>query len=84
MQRDLKAALNELLAELHMAVGERLLDALGAGEGGDDLDPRIIKEAREFLKDNHITAEPGNKTRTRIGNVLAKLDPEEDDQLPFA
>lgn len=77
MSKEHDDALKELFSNLHIAVGERLLDALSAAE----LDPRILKEAREYLKDNHVTSNPRNATTSRVREALADLD--SDGSLPF-
>ena len=42
--------LQELLGELHLELGKNLLEKVKNGE----MDARLLKEAREYLKDNDI------------------------------
>lgn len=46
--------IKELLATLHIELGKQLLTQIQSGQ----IDPRILKEARDFLKDNSISYDP--------------------------
>ena len=59
---------DEKLSNLHDALAKELLDKIKSGEASASL----IKEAREFLKDNDIYSMPTD------GNPLGKLK----DQIP--
>lgn len=46
--------MKELLGALHLELGKNLLTQIKTGQ----VDPRILKEARDFLKDNSISYDP--------------------------
>jgi len=63
----------ETLTDLHGVVGEALLTAIKSG----DIDPRLIKEAREFLKDNNINSNVQDDQNLReLANNEIELDDE--------
>ena len=46
--------MEKLLGELHLELGKELLNQIKNG----GMDARVLKEARDFLKDNKITYDP--------------------------
>jgi hypothetical protein len=59
------------LTDLHDVVGSALLEAIKSG----DIDPRLIKEAREFLKDNNINSNVQDDSNlARLANEEIVLD----------
>jgi hypothetical protein len=51
--------MKKLLEEIHLELGKSLLSQIKAGA----VDARLLKEARDFLKDNSITYDPALKDK---------------------
>ena len=61
----------ELLAELQEETVRALIESIKNG----DLDPRMLKEAREFLKDNDIKSEPEHDEQlSKLEGAFMEID----------
>ena len=60
-----KATIDEL-GDLHGAIAKKLKEQIETGE----VSASLLKEAREFLKDNNIEATADNPEMKQLGDIL--------------
>lgn len=67
---DIKKADEDKLNSLHYMLAEKLAQLLKEAEGEPELMLKVIREARGFLKDNDVTADPETPRLVGIENEV--------------